>query len=119
MGAVTRTTGGYAGALDQATINDIRTRMGSGKLIYRSDVLSIYNGLFNSAGHTHYYYDQISLHDYGNVDGGSSAVGRDTGGGSNGQSAPGLSAVIYASQVSTMQSAATGWRNHSHYHIAS
>lgn len=118
MGAVARTTGAYGGAISAATITDVRSRVGSGKIIYYSDILTIYNGLFNSAGHTHSYYDQVTLYDYGNLNGGSSAVNRDTGGGSNGQSAPGLSSVIYSSQVSTMQSAASGWKNHTHTHIA-
>ena len=118
MGSVARTTAGYGGAISQATIDDVRTRVGSGKVIYYNDVLTIYNGLFNSAGHTHSYYDQVTLYDYGNRSGGSSAATRDTGGGSNGQSAPGLSTLIYASQISTMQSAASGWKNHTHTHIA-
>jgi hypothetical protein len=118
MGSTTRSTAAYAGAITAATITDIRTRVVSGGLIRRSDIEAIYNGIFNAASHTHSYYDQTALYDFGNVNRGSSAVTRDTGGGSNGQTAPGLSTVIYASQVSTMQSAAAGWKNHTHTHIA-
>ena len=114
MGSAVRTTDAYGGALSQASIDDIRTRIYPGGKIYYADVLSIYNGLFNSAGHTHTFYDQVTLHDYGNYDGGSSAITNTTAGGSNGQGAPGLSPIVYASQISTMQNAALGWENHSH-----
>jgi hypothetical protein len=116
MGAAVRTTSGYAGAITQARIDEIRASIGVGKLIRQSDINGIYDGLYNSNGHTHSYYDQISLHDYGNYNGGSSAGGYTTAGATPGYAFT-LNTKVLASDINNFinQCVGTyGWRNHSH-----
>jgi hypothetical protein len=117
MGSATRTTGSYAGAITQARINELRASIGTGKLIRQSDIDSIYAGLYNSNGHTHSYFSQITLNDYGDGLGGTTTSGAYTTAGAT----PGypftLNTKVLASDINNFINQCVGvygWRNHSH-----
>ena len=114
MSSTTRTTGAITPVMSAATIADIRTRIISGGRIYSSDVTAIYNG-FNSAGHTHDYYDQYTQFKYGNINGGTTQGTEYTGTFSSTSAA--LSSNIKASDINNINSMAAGFQNHTHTYI--
>ncbi len=116
MGAAYRNSNAYDnGAISVAAIADVRSRTFSGGTILRADVNTILNGLQNAVGHTHTYYDQVTLHDYGNVDGGSYAITGTTQGSTTAYGgAIVLSTAILASEVNIMANKATEASSHSH-----
>jgi hypothetical protein len=120
MSSTTRTTGTYAGGITQATIDDVLTRIGVGKVIRVADVQTIYDGIINAVGHTHSYYDISYEHNYGNKDSGTSASNYTTGGASPGSSFPwsntvgGLVRAADINQFVNLCVGTNGWRNHSH-----
>ena len=114
MGSAARSTNATTNQMSAATIADIRTRIYSGGKMYYSDINAIMLALQAYSGHAHSYFDQISSHSYGNVDGGSSSNSYGT------TAAPGTNygsnttSKASASDVNFMNGYARAFQNHTH-----
>lgn len=118
MGSNTKTTDQSGTApISAATIADIRTRIARGSRILASDMQTIRNALASWNAHTHTYFDQVSLFDFGNVDGGSSSQTL-TSGGAGTYSVTSPSGQVRAIDVNGWNAACRGFQNHVHDHSA-
>jgi hypothetical protein len=128
----TITSGGLSDlATRQATIDSLKVNMQSGKIIYRSDMVSLVN-LWNSwASHSHSITDRYGIANYGNTNPpGYSSTGSNendtsngptftTAGGSTlvgvgGLTAPAVNAVISHSLINAMANSFQNGLNHYH-----
>jgi hypothetical protein len=118
MGTATRTSdASTANPMSLATNNDIRSRMVAGQKITSADIAAINTAWNNWNLHQHTYYDQVSLFDFGNVNGGSSSQTGTTGEGPT-TTLAGPSGLITAARIIDYQNVANGMKNHLHTHFA-
>ena len=119
MGSAARNTGGTTNQMSAATIADIRTRIVSNGKMYYSDINAIMSALQAYSGHTHDYYDQVTSHSYGNVDGGSSAQNLTSTAAPATNYGASTTSKASASDVNFMNGYARAFQNHTHDHSAS
>jgi hypothetical protein len=119
MGQVDRTTDASpTNPITLATNNNIRGRMVAGQKITLADIGAIRDAINAWSGHTHDYFDQVTLHDFGNVGSGGTSQTLTSGGGPDSTcTAP--SGKITASVINESQTKANGLKNHLHTHSAS
>lgn len=118
MGTATRNTNQSGSApLTQATIDQIRGRITVGAKILGSDLQTIRDAFNTWNSHTHDYFDQVTLFDFGNVDGGSSSQTL-TSGGAGTYTVTSPTNKISATVINEWQTAAVGFQNHFHDHSA-
>jgi hypothetical protein len=118
MGSVDRTTDASpTNPITLATNNDIRGRMVAGQKITLADIGAIRDAINAWNGHTHDYFDQVTLHDFGNVGSGGSSQTLTSGGGPDTTCAT-PSGTITASVINESQNKATAIKNHYHTHSA-
>ena len=118
MGSVDRTTGqSGSNPIGNPTIVDVKSRMTSGQKITSSDINTIRDALVGWNLHSHDYYDQTALYDFGNVNGGSSSQTLTSGQGPSTASSQALG-VITAAVINEFNAAAAAIKNHSHTHSA-
>jgi hypothetical protein len=119
MGQVDRTTGNSgSNPIGNPTIVDVQGRMVAGQKITSADINIIRDAVVGWNLHTHDYYDQVTLNDFGNVNGGSSSQNLTSGQGP-GTASSVASGVITAAVVNEYNTAAAALKNHSHTHSAS
>jgi len=119
MGQVDRTTGNSgSNPIDNPTIVSVQGRMVAGQKITSADINIIRDAVVGWNLHTHDYYDQVTLNDFGNVNGGSSSQNLTSGQGP-GTASSVASGVITAAVINEYNAAATAIKNHSHTHSAS
>lgn len=113
MGSAARNTGAYTTPFTGAEIAAVKARIASTAIMYKVDIQYIYDKLWG-VGHYHTYFDQVTLYDVGNYNGGSSSATRNSSTTGVNTAAFTLSDVCYASEVNKMNAAAGGWKNHTH-----
>jgi hypothetical protein len=91
--------------------------MVTGQKITSSDITAIRNAIAAWNGHTHDYFDQQTLHDFGNVGSGGTSQTLTSGGGPDTTCAT-PSGKITASVINESQNKATDIKNHYHTHSA-
>ncbi len=118
MGSASRSVSQSGTApITQATINAIRGRIAVGQKVLASDLQTIRDAFNSWNSHTHDYFDQVTLYDFGNVNGGSSSQTL-TSGGAGSYSVTSPSGKIFAVDINGWNSAAVGFQDHVHTHSA-
>ena len=119
MGSADRSTSqSGTNPIGNPTIVDVKSRMTGGQKITGYDIGIIRDALVGWNLHSHDYYDQTALYDYGNVNSGSSSQTLTSGQGP-GTASSVASGVITAAIVNEYNAAAAALKDHSHTHSAS